>query len=112
MFISQTLSTKAINCRHCKHFNPEGRRGGNCQLLGVLVRGSWQACSTSALAFSPAQSRLEKKVTQPEKLQIAQLIELIPSQKLVVEQLAKRDPELAISKPLPVKFAKVAMEIG
>ncbi len=49
---------------------------------------------------------------QSESLQIARPIELVPSQKLVIEQLAKRDPELAIPKPLPVKSTRAAMEIG
>lgn len=102
----------AISCRHCKYFKPEGRRGGDCQLLGVLVRGSWQACSRSAPPFTTSHSKLAQRIPQSESLQIARPIELVSSQKLVIEQLAKRDPELAIPKPLPVKFTRAAMEIG
>lgn len=37
-------------CRHCRHYTPEGRRGGICDLLSVQVQSQWKACS---LAVSP-----------------------------------------------------------
>ena len=37
-------------CRHCRHYTPEGRRGGVCGLLSVPVQSQWKACS---LAVSP-----------------------------------------------------------
>jgi hypothetical protein len=37
-------------CRHCRHYVPEGRRGGSCQILNVVVQSSWKAC---ALAIPP-----------------------------------------------------------
>jgi hypothetical protein len=37
-------------CRHCRHYTPEGRRGGICALLSVPVQSQWKACS---LAVSP-----------------------------------------------------------
>lgn len=39
-------------CRHCKHYVPEGRRGGNCGQLNVLVQGSWKACSLASPVFA------------------------------------------------------------
>ena len=44
-------------CRYCSSYEPEGRRGGLCQLLGVSVEGSWKAC---AFASSPFENTLEK----------------------------------------------------
>lgn len=39
-------------CRHCRHYVPEGRRGGACgQLNDVLVQGSWKACSLALPVF-------------------------------------------------------------
>jgi len=38
-------------CRHCRFFNPEGRRGGMCAQLGVLVKAEWKSCSLSVPAF-------------------------------------------------------------
>lgn len=46
-------------CRNCRHFTPEGRRGGNCHQLGVLVRGGWKACSLAIPAFAPSWEGLE-----------------------------------------------------
>ena len=40
-------------CRHCRHYVPEGRRGGNCGQLNALVQGSWKACSLALPVFSP-----------------------------------------------------------
>jgi len=31
-------------CKHCKYYNYEGRRGGQCRLLDVPVRANWCAC--------------------------------------------------------------------
>lgn len=41
-------------CRHCQHYEIEGRRGGHCTLLSVPVRGEWSACSLGIPAFAPA----------------------------------------------------------
>ena len=41
------------SCRHCQHYEIEGRRGGHCTLLSVPVRGEWSACSLGIPAFTP-----------------------------------------------------------
>ena len=48
-----------FNCRHCRHFNPEGRRGGTCQKLGVPVHSNWEACTLACSPFSPSWKTLE-----------------------------------------------------
>lgn len=40
-------------CRHCRHYAPEGRRGGMCQKLSAPVRGDWQACCLANSPFMP-----------------------------------------------------------
>ncbi|AFZ51334.1 hypothetical protein [Dactylococcopsis salina] len=40
-------------CRHCRHYSPQGRRGGMCQKLSAPVRGDWQACSLADSPFLP-----------------------------------------------------------
>ena len=50
------------NCRHCRYFDPEGRRGGNCQKLGVPVDSNWQACALACPPFSPTWKTLEEIV--------------------------------------------------
>jgi hypothetical protein len=38
-------------CRHCKFYNPEGRRGGMCSQLGVSVKAEWKSCHLATPAF-------------------------------------------------------------
>jgi len=40
-------------CRYCRHYDPQGRRGGMCQKLNAPVRGNWQACSLANSPFLP-----------------------------------------------------------
>ena len=46
-------------CRYCRHYKPEGRRGGLCQQLGAPVLGSWKACSFALPPFAPTWESLE-----------------------------------------------------
>ena len=48
-----------FNCRHCRFFNPEGRRGGTCQKLAVPVNSNWKACVLACHPFSPTWKTLE-----------------------------------------------------
>ncbi|MCC3407585.1 MAG: hypothetical protein JGK17_18705 [Microcoleus sp. PH2017_10_PVI_O_A] len=41
-------------CRHCRHYTPEGRRGGICALLSVPVQSQWNACSLAVSPFGPS----------------------------------------------------------
>ncbi len=45
--------SSASACRHCRHYVPEGRRGGTCGQLNVLVQGGWKACSLALPVFAP-----------------------------------------------------------
>ncbi|WP_347272436.1 hypothetical protein [Leptolyngbya sp. FACHB-36] len=47
-----TPTNSTFACRYCRHYTPQGRRGGHCQQLNVTVQGSWRACS---LAIPPFQ---------------------------------------------------------
>ncbi len=46
-------------CRHCQHYTTEGRRGGQCQQLGVPVQGAWKACQFALPPFAPSWEHLE-----------------------------------------------------
>lgn len=43
-------------CRHCKHYQIEGRRGGYCHQLSSPVQGSWNACTLAIPSFEPLVS--------------------------------------------------------
>lgn len=47
-------------CKHCRHYTPEGRRGGQCQLLSVAVQGNWQGCALSKPPFQSHQSQWDE----------------------------------------------------
>lgn len=40
------------NCRYCRYYKPEGRRGGNCDILQVTVQSSWKACTLAIPPFT------------------------------------------------------------
>lgn len=50
-----TLNSESLGipaCRFCKHYTPEGRRGGTCEIFEVDVSGNWQPCSISEPIFA------------------------------------------------------------
>ncbi|MFM9264117.1 hypothetical protein [Tychonema sp. BBK16] len=47
-------------CRHCRHYLPEGRRGGVCQQLSVPVQGQWKACSLAVSPFGSSWNNIEE----------------------------------------------------
>ena len=51
------FSTSA--CRHCRFYEPEGRRGGSCQMLGVPVQSGWEACTFASPPFDTTLKKLE-----------------------------------------------------
>jgi hypothetical protein len=53
----RNFSTSA--CRHCRFYEPEGRRGGSCQILGVSVQSGWKACSFASPPFETTLQKLE-----------------------------------------------------
>jgi len=61
----KSMSYFTSACRNCRHFTPEGRRGGVCHQLGAPVRGSWKACSLAIPAFAPSWETLEDAWSLP-----------------------------------------------
>jgi hypothetical protein len=59
----EPLNSSSSCCRNCRHYQPEGRRGGHCHQLGVPVQGSWNACSLVCLAFTPSWKNLKEIIT-------------------------------------------------
>jgi hypothetical protein len=54
----QTSLTSA--CGHCRHYIPEGRRGGVCALLGGFVQSHWKACSLAVSPFGASWENIEE----------------------------------------------------
>ncbi|MBE9044394.1 hypothetical protein IQ255_08250 [Pleurocapsales cyanobacterium LEGE 10410] len=53
------FSTSNSNCRYCRFYQPQGRRGGCCQMLGVPVQSSWKACTLASSPFETTVKKLE-----------------------------------------------------
>ena len=47
------------NCRYCRFYQPEGRRGGRCRMLDVSVQSSWKACTLGSSPFETTLKKLE-----------------------------------------------------
>jgi hypothetical protein len=45
-------------CRCCRYYEPEGQRGGFCQLLDAPVKGGWTACHFAASPFGCSYSQV------------------------------------------------------
>lgn len=50
------LPSQVSACRHCLHYQVEGRRGGSCQQLGVPVQSQWRACPLATPFFAAASA--------------------------------------------------------
>ena len=58
-------------CRYCRYYQPEGRRGGTCQQLGVPVRASWKACTLAMPPFTSTWENLEEIVFLENSLSLS-----------------------------------------
>jgi len=55
----KTSSFSISACRLCRYYQPEGRRGGTCQQLGVPVKACWKACSFALPPFATSWESLD-----------------------------------------------------
>lgn len=55
----KTVNFPTTACRVCRFYQPEGRRGGTCEQLGVPVRASWKACSLALPPFTSSWEKME-----------------------------------------------------
>lgn len=77
------------SCRHCLFYESQGRRGGQCQQLGVPVQGSWKACSLAVPPFVPAWEKFD-----PVVLLSQNTVEIRAVDPLALYPTAISDPDL------------------
>ena len=77
----KTANFLTSSCRYCRYYQTEGRRGGNCQQLGVPVQAQWRACTLASHPFSTRWEDLEDVVKLEHSLALDSVPELAsPSQ--------------------------------
>ncbi|HEY9808170.1 MAG TPA: hypothetical protein V6D13_02415 [Halomicronema sp.] len=93
----KTLNCLTSACRHCRFYQPQGRRGGHCSQLDAPVRGTWKACSLAIPPFAPSWENLETiKLWEQEMLGIPELLPLEGSFGFTtVEESDKQESEIA-----------------
>ncbi|HEY9637655.1 MAG TPA: hypothetical protein V6D14_29955 [Coleofasciculaceae cyanobacterium] len=55
----KTLNCPTTACRLCRYYQPQGRRGGTCEQLGVPVQAGWKACSLALPPFTTSWEKME-----------------------------------------------------
>jgi hypothetical protein len=66
----KTMGCQISCCSRCRHYTPEGRRGGHCSQLGVPVQGRWQACSLSMPVFMTPLPELSALEFLPQPIEV------------------------------------------
>jgi hypothetical protein len=73
------IKSSASACKYCRHYQPEGRRGGTCQQLGAPVQATWKACSLALPPFAPSWETLEDAWTLPDAAPVLACSHPLPS---------------------------------
>ncbi|AFZ57052.1 hypothetical protein H6G54_28125 [Anabaena cylindrica FACHB-243] len=92
-------------CRYCRHYQPEGRRGGMCQKLGAPVQSTWKACHLALPAFAPPWETLEDSWSLPVAKPVLPVAQTLNSD-LEVPALAPVE-EIPVSSPQEVKTTAI-----
>ena len=78
-------------CRYCGFYNPQGRRGGSCQRLGVPVEGNWKACAFASHPFDTTLKKLEDIFQLPTPVESCSDVQPTPKvTKIQKKQKAKK----------------------
>ncbi|MGQ4650545.1 hypothetical protein [Lyngbya aestuarii] len=69
----KTSSFSISACRLCRYYQPEGRRGGLCQQLGVPVKACWKPCALALEPFATSWKGLDVIWQKDELISSAEL---------------------------------------
>jgi hypothetical protein len=91
------LTNSDLTCRFCRHYDPVGRRGGNCQKLQASVEAAWSACTLAVPAFN-RDWKSPTEIANSIPAQLNATASQIEQYELLYEQIAEET--LAESTPL------------
>ncbi|MGB3401951.1 MAG: hypothetical protein WBA77_04610 [Microcoleaceae cyanobacterium] len=55
-------------CQNCRHYQPQGRRGGVCQMFQTFVESQWESCTLAELPFVYYLNQIEDESTPSEEV--------------------------------------------
>jgi hypothetical protein len=98
------LTNSDLTCRFCRHYDPIGRRGGNCQKLQASVEATWSACTLATPAFnrdweSPTEIANSLSAQVSAAVQVAQYEQMY-------EQMYDQIAEETLVESAPLAFAR------
>ncbi|MTJ54801.1 hypothetical protein FJR38_20100 [Anabaena sp. UHCC 0253] len=76
----KSIKRLTSTCRYCRHYQPEGRRGGMCEKLSAPVQGVWKACPFALPAFAPSWETLEDAWSLPVARPVLSASQTLPSE--------------------------------
>jgi hypothetical protein len=92
-------------CRYCRYYQPEGRRGGMCQQLGVQVQSEWKACVLASPPFTTTWENLEEIVLLEHSLTLDCSSDRSTIENLnEVSSLAQKEEVVGIANCLPQNY--------
>ena len=83
----KTVNPIISACRYCRHYQPEGRRGGICQQLGVPVAANWKACAFATSPFADDWKSLQEIALLEHSLSLTGLEACPPEEKSSSEKI-------------------------
>jgi hypothetical protein len=66
----KSAQCQVSSCSRCRFYSPEGRRGGQCNQLGVPVAGRWMACSLAVPVFATPLVEMQPLDFLPQHLDL------------------------------------------
>ncbi|NJL48477.1 MAG: hypothetical protein HC929_14615 [Leptolyngbyaceae cyanobacterium SM2_5_2] len=66
----KSVRSQILCCSRCRYYTPEGRRGGQCGMLGVPVQGRWNSCSLSMPVFVTPLPEISPLEFLPQSIEI------------------------------------------
>jgi hypothetical protein len=99
-----------LTCRFCRHYNPVGRRGGNCQKLQASVEATWSACTLAVTAFN-REWKTPTEITNSIPVQVnslaSQIEEYEELYEQVYEQMVEQMAEETLAENTSMAFARL-----
>ncbi len=55
-------------CQNCRHYKPQGRRGGLCQMFQAPVQSQWESCCFAAFPFTESWDNFNQELNHTSEI--------------------------------------------